>query len=255
MSTEIAVAENGTNLFPALQADSRKLKVFRHNVGEEGVRETDFPRVSAPLGGATTWSFQLNGNEISTDEIVGLLVAMGRRGELWPTSDPSGSRPLLMSHDLVTAYKVGDDFGDVDPDALEAYRTGDGTYDWVGLSNGPEFGYGSGRNGSGRRVKERRILAILRDGDVWPMLVSIGAGSFGSLLPFLKTLPCMPWEAVVGLSLERAKSKGGQPYSMVMPRLIGEITEEQGDVVYETYTKPIEAMFAAKPLGAAGAED
>lgn len=255
MSTAIAAADSGQGLFPALHADSRKLKVFRHNVGEEGVRETDFPRVSTPLGGSTTWSFQLNGNDVTCDELVGLLVAIGKRGELWPTDDPSGSRPVLMSHDLVTAYKVGDDLGEIDPDALEKYRVGDGTYDWLALSNGPEFGYGSGRNGSGRKAKERRVLAILRDGDVWPLLVNVSAGSFATLLPFLKRLPCMPYEAVVGLSLDRAKGKTGQSYSQVVPRLVGELTEEQGEVVYETYTRPIEAMFSARPMGSANSEE
>lgn len=255
MSTEIVAAESGQGLFPALNAESRKLRVFRHNVGDEGVRETDFPRVSTPLGGSTTWSFQLNGNDVSCEELVGLLVAVGKRGDLWPTEGPSGSRPVLISPDLVTAYRVGDDLGDIDPDALEKYRTGDRTYDWERLSTGPEFGDGSASNGSGRKAKERRILAILREGDVWPLLFNVSPGSFETVLPFLKRLPCMPHEAVIGLGLERQKGRTGQSYSQVIPRLIGELTEEQGEVVYETYTRPIEAMFSAKPMSSANTEE
>jgi hypothetical protein len=121
------------------------------------------------------------------------------------------------------------------------------------LSTGPEFGYGGGK-GSGKRVKESRIIALLREGDVWPMLVTVGPGSLASWMPFRKRLPCFHYEAVLGLKLEKAKGGSGQPYSMIVPRLAGTITEEQGEIARRLYTEPLTAMFSAIPAGAAAAE-
>jgi hypothetical protein len=55
----------------------------------------------------------------------------------------------------------------------------------------------------------------------------------------------------LGLKLEKAKGGSGQPYSMIVPRLAGTITEEQGEIARRLYTEPLKAMFSAIPGGAA----
>ena len=133
----------------------------------------------------------------------------------------------------------------------------------MALSSGPEFGYGSGRSGAGKRVKEARILAILRHGETWPLLVTVGPGSLRNLLPFLKRMPCFfheavidegsrgtakgGHEAVIGLRLERAKGRGGQPYSQIIPKLVGQISEEQAALAERIYAEPLREMFNAPP--------
>lgn len=234
--------------YPALRPDSRQMRIIEANLEGEPMRETDLVRVKTPLGGATKWALDINGNSETADELVGLLVGIASRGILWPSVDPTEQRPVVVSHDLRVGYRVSDDLGTIDPKALERYRVGDKTYDWVALSMSPEFGYGT--HGAGKRVKESRTLAILREGDVWPLLVSIGGGSLSGFIPFLKRLPCFHYEAVVGLRLEKAKNKGGQPYSMIVPRLVGQVSEEQGEVARRIYAEPLRAMFSAPPAGA-----
>lgn len=246
MSTDLSTNVKTVD-FPALSADSRALKVISQNLDGEPMRETDLVHVKTPLGGATQWSIDNNGNVETTDEIVGLLVAVGKKGVLWPSEDPSESRPVLVTNDLLVGHLVSRDLGSIDPAALEKYRLRDGQYDWVALSNGPEFGYGNSRSGSGKRVKETRVLAILRQGETWPILVSVGPGSLRNILPFLKRLPCFFHEAVVGLRLTRAKGKGGQPYSQIVPRLVGQISEEQGLMAEKVYAEPLRRMFSEPP--------
>lgn len=238
--------------YPALSPNSRQARIISQNLGDEPMQEQDLIRVPTPAGGSTTWSIDNAGNVETTDEIVGLLVAVAKRGVLWPKDDPSDMRPVLVSNDLIVGYRVGEDtaLGDIDPKALERYRVGDRRYDWAALSTGPEFGYGSGKSGAGKKVKEARILAILRQGETWPILVTVGPGSLRGVLPFLKRLPCFPYEAVVGLKLQRTKSSGGQPYSMIVPRLVGVISEEQGEVARKVYHEPLTRMFSAPPAGA-----
>jgi len=251
MSTAISTVK--TIDYPALAADSRQARIIAATTEGEPMTERDLTKVPTPAGGATTWSIDVNGNIETTDEIVGLLVAVGKRGILWPKDDPSEMRPVIVSHDLLVGYRVGDDLGDIDPTALERYRVGDRRYDWAALSASPEFGYGAGKSG-GKKVKEARLVAILRQGEVWPLIVTIGPGSLAAWGPFFKKLPSFPWECVVGLKLQRVKNAAGQPYSQIVPRVVGTITEEQGDVAKRIYHDPISAMFNAPPsVGAAAA--
>lgn len=241
--------------YPALSPDSRQMQIIAANLEGEPMQETDLVRVKTPSSGVTQWTIEVDGNLTTTDEIVGLLVGVGKKGMLWPQEDPSDLRPVIVSNDLQIGYRVSDDLGTIKPESLEKYRIGDRKYDWVSLSNGPEFGYGSARGGHGKRCKEMRVLAILRQGETWPILVGIGPGSLRNVLPFLKRLPVFPHEAVIGLRLVKAKSKGGQPYSQVVPRLVGTITPEQGEVARRVYAEPLRAMFTAPPSSSSSSVD
>ena len=50
-----------------------------------------------------------------------------------------------------------------------------------------------------------------------------------NFLPFAKRLPDFHYACVVGLKLQKVKSSGGQPYSTIVPRLVGVVSEEQKD--------------------------
>lgn len=254
MSTAIATVT--ATEYPALVANSRQARIIEANLDGEPMREMDLIRVKTPSGGSTKWMIDNNGNMETCDEIVGLLVAIARRGELWPSEDPTDSRPVIVTNDFVVGYRVSDDLGDLDPAALEAYRIGDHRYDWDALSRSESFGFGSakGGKGKGKRVKESRILAILREGDTWPVLVKVGPGSLINVLPFLKRLNCFHYEAVVGLKLESVRASGGQPYSAIVPRLVAVVTEEQGEIARKLYTEPLKEMFGRAPATASQSE-
>lgn len=235
--------------YAGLRPDSRQLRIIEANLDGEPMNEQDLIRVRTPSGGGTKWIVPVNGNDESFDEIVGLCVAIAKRGVLWPQDDPTDQRPVIVSNDLLVGYRVSDDLGSIDPKSLEKYRIGDKTFDWVALSNSPEFGFGSARGGAGKRCKESRVVAILREGDVWPMLVTVGPGSLRNWMPFQKRLPSYHYECVIGLRLEKAKGKNGQPYSQILPRVVGQVSEEQGEVARRIYVEPLRRMFSAPPAG------
>ena len=238
--------------YAGLRPDSRQMRIIEANLEGEPIQIQDLVRVKTPAGGGTKWAIEIAGNTETCDEIVGLLVCIAKQGVLWPSEDPTDQRPVIVSNDLLVGYRVSDDLGSsIDPAALEKYRIGDRRYDWHALSTSPEFGYGSARGGAGKRIKEARILAILRDGDTWPILVNVGPGSLRNWMRFQKTgLPSFHYECVIGLRLEKAKGKNGQPYSMIVPRIVGTISEEQGEVANRIYTEPLKRMFNAPPAGA-----
>lgn len=248
LSTNVQIVD-----FPALSPNSRQLRIIESNLDGQPMSEMDLVRVKTPLGGSTTWSFEVNGNVETADEIVGLLVAIGKRGYLWPSDDPTEQRPVVVSPDLLVGYRTSDDLGSVSPASLEKYRIGDRRYDWAAMSASQEFGFGSGKNGS-KRIKEQRILAILRAGDVWPMLVTVGGGSLRAWEKFRRGLPTFHYECVIGLKATKTKNAAGQPFSQLASRLVGQVSEEQGEMARRVYTESLAKMFATPPMGAVSVE-
>lgn len=243
MSTAIATI---TTDFPVLDGNSREAMILAQNFGDEPIGERDLATVKTPTGGSTTFNWEMpDGTTESASEITGILVANTGRGDLWPTREPSGSKPLVTTRDLKTGYKVGDDFGDIDPAMLDKFLKEDGTYDWHAMSNSKEFGFGSA--GRGKRVKESHVLAILRPGTILPVLVKVSGGSLASFARFKRALSVLPHEAVVTVSLEKVKNTGGQPYSRLKFALAGTLSPEQGARVFAAYTGPLTEVLERKP--------
>lgn len=226
--------------YPALCPDSDIAEAMAANMEGETIQESDLRRVPTPAGGATRWVVPTVMGEQVEDELVGILVGYERRGVLWPTEEVSNSMPLLITRDLITAQRVGDDYGDIDPDELEKHRT-DGGYDWLSL---PWNEWGSGKNGIGKRCKESRLLFLLREGEPFPLLVRAQPGSLKTVRPFITQLPIPHWRAVVSLTLQVAESRGGPKYAQIVPRLVGTLSKEDGEAVCKLYTQPIKKMTA-----------
>ena len=66
--------------YPALAPNSRQAQIIAANLDGEPMTEQDLVRVPTPAGGGVKWEINSNGNVESTDEIVGLLVGIGKRG-------------------------------------------------------------------------------------------------------------------------------------------------------------------------------
>lgn len=244
-STAIAVVggvpEVEVAAYPALVPESGIAEAIEVNTRGEGFDLSSLVRVKTPAGGSKTWTYLDGGNnEVESKSIDGVLVYYGKRGTLWGTEEiTKGRLPVLVSYDLRTAERVNDDLGDLDPAALEACRIGDRVYDWQRL---PWNKDGTGKGGFGRRCKESRLLAVLQQGQAFPVIVSIGPGSLKTVSPFVTRLEVPHYRAVVSLSLDRAVSQGGIDYSQVVPRLVGRLSVEAGREVRRLYTDPLMAV-------------
>ena len=167
------------NRFLALSPKNDIAALMAENLEGLEVGEGSFPNVKMPTGGMTVWTVQSLTGEDHPATIEGVLVYQAPRGLLWPTMQTGNLRPYLITDDFVTARRVGEDIGDLDPRALDAAKNEDGTYRWKEL---PYTQFGSGTNEAGeptkwKRAQERRVLCILREGDLFPLIVSISAGS------------------------------------------------------------------------------
>lgn len=236
--------------FLALRPDSDIAEALEANLANgERIKETDLTRVKIPSGGVTKWTVSsIKGDEV-LDELVGVLVHYSPRGVLWPSQDPGNALPVLVSDDLRTARRVGEDLGDLDSEILDAMAIDDDgkLYDWRGSDErGPNKynDFGSGKNGVGKRAKESRMLGLLREGDAFPLLISAAPGSLKTVVPFVKKLTVPHFRAIVSLKLEKLKSKGGQDYARIVPTMVGEISREEGARIKQLYTEPLRTVVA-----------
>jgi len=147
---------------------------------------------------------------------------------------------VLIANDMVVAHRVSDDIGDLDPKVLEAARIGDRTYAVDKLAYAK---WGSGPNGKGTRMRESRIVCILREEDAWPLLIQVGVMSCRPLSDFFVRLAVPYYQAIIGLSLTKEQNGAGQPYARVKPRQVGKLTSSEGKVLHDTYTVAISRMM------------
>jgi hypothetical protein len=239
--------------FLALQGDSDFKEAMQANLSTgETIAVSDLIRVKTPTGGGRTWSFvNSDGAEVECKAITGLFVYYCPLGQLWGSDEPTkGQRPVLTSYDLKTAVRTNDNLGDIDAEQLAAFRIGDRTYDWEAMGKeGSPFGWGSGKGGVGRRIKESRTMAILQPGEAWPILLSVGGGSLATICPFVKRLKVAHYRVNISLTLQKVSSKSGIEYSQIVPELIGTISREEGLVIKSLYTDPLTRIATQFDVG------
>ena len=254
VATQTATAGNGglavyeSSNFLALQPDNDIVEAMECNMlPGEGFDEQNLVRVKIPAGGATTWAYEVMGQEVSSKEIKGLIVAYCQRGILWPTAEVGTSRPYLTSHDLRFGVKTGDDIGDLDPKIIDAMLIKEGPnagkYDWRGTEEGGpnkynDWGSSTKGSGKGKRCVEKRVLFILTEGNAFPFVVEASPGSLMAVKRFTSTLPAPHFRVVVSLQLEK-DNNGKNDYSKIKPVFVGVISKEEGKAIRRLYTDPL----------------
>lgn len=254
MSTELALIKGDS--FLALSGGALSLREAQEASGET-VGLGSLTWVKTPSGGSTTWEISDGlGNSEPAREISGVLVLYRKRAVLWPTEGDAveGSKPLLVSDDhpsLTLARKVGDDYGDLDPELIECCRREDGLYDIRPKSRGGSFFYsefGTSGKGPGPRMREQRIVGVLRPGDLWPLMLTVQAGSLKNVANTIARLQVPYWRAIVRFTLTKATATNGSPYSQLVLSVSKEtLSEEQGEQVRAAYMIPLtEAILGGR---------
>ena len=250
MSNELIVPKAET--FLALSTQASGLAEAQAASGES-VGLGGLTWVKTPSGGSTVWEIEDGlGNSEPVKEIIGIICLYRKRAILWGTEgEPQeGARPLLVSDDhprLEVARRVGDDFGDLDQELIEAARMEDGSY----RIDPQTFYYrqfGTSSKGPGPRMKEQRIVGVLREGDMWPLMLTIQPGSLKNVANTIARLTVPYWRAVARFSLAKDVSANGQPFSKVQVQILREVlSEEQGESIRRNYMIPLtEAILGGR---------
>lgn len=206
----------------------------------------DLLRVPGATGGATSWEVEGVSGPESIKSITGLMVGYHQCGVLWPSIDPTPDcMPVMRTWDLKTGEQVGPIPADM-AEGMEACRIDERHFNWEAC---PFNQWGTGRNGIGKRCREQRMILMLREGDVLPLVLTCQPGSLRRVVRFVKSLGLQAripyYRAIVEWTLERATNKTGQPYSQLAPKLVGTISEDEGMAVLKQWVEPLRSIITS----------
>ncbi len=237
-STGLAIVSK--NEWLSMQDGSELREAIEANMASgEAMTESILTRVKTPTGGGTNWTINDPEGERTTKEIEGILVYNCPRGVLWPSTNPvPGTMPVAVSHDLKTAEQFGPIPKDMEAE-MKLAEVGPKLYDWTKLAR--TYGMGAATREL-KRAKEQRVMFVLTKESAWPLVIAAQPGSLKTVLPFVRKLSLPHWRCIISLSLVKARSQGGQDYAQIVPKLVGCLSREDGEIVKAMYHNPIKGM-------------
>lgn len=192
--------------YAMLEVAPHELKeIVEANVGPAGFSVSDLDRIVMPSGGQPFWSVpDLSGEPSAEKAIEGVIIEWQDRRAYWARSlDESGggSPPDCSSDDGITG--VGDPGG-----ACEAC---------------PLSKFGSGPDGVGQACKQMRMLYMLREDQILPVVITAPPTSLAPVRQYMLRLTSrrVPYYGVLtSLELEQTTNQGGIKYSKIKPVLV-----------------------------------
>jgi len=190
--------------------------------------DAGFERIKIPSAGSTV--FEVPGEDPSEPEAVKEFSAV-----------------ILYHHPLFAYYKSKYTGGNNPPDC-GSYDGGSGQGDPGGnCKSCPNNQFGTGENGS-KACKNRRRIYVLREGEIFPLLLSLPTGSLKELTRYLKRLLSKGNKSssvVTRFSLKKATNSGGIAYSQAQFSIDRILTPEESALIaglsdqVKTYSKQV----------------
>lgn len=204
------------------------------------LRPQDLLRIKTPSGGGTRWQV----GDVLEKELVGAFIHFQACSILWPSEDAKeGQMPVLKSFDGIEGERVGPMTQEM-AEKIEPWRI-DGEpfngkhYNVSEASGFPYAQWDTGKNGRGKRMKDQRMVFLLRPEDPAPMLVLVQPGSLKVFDKWFKEIPLrekLPWyRLVIGLSLVEDKNADGTKFSRIVPRTAGHLDKETSLALQDTW--------------------
>lgn len=214
---ETAVAVMDEFRVPAL--DERITKIFKEEM--QGLPH-DFDRVKIPTGGLT--SFEVPGETDDEPELVKELVG------------------VIVDHHPVNAYWSGAEPGNNPPDCSSP--DGITSLDGQTCKNCKLNQWGSGKDGKGIACKNMHRIYLLREGDVFPLLLTLPPTSIKNFGRYIgKNIVGKgrySYEVVTKIGLKKVQSSEGHPYSQAtfsVANVLNQETSEQMRRISESIKK------------------
>lgn len=265
--TEVAIPETGNlpvvsdefvERFPALNPELDITDMLEEALGPGGeIRLSDLTRIKVPAAELDELMVPDadTGKARPMEELTGIPVGMTSRRSFWPTPEPSGKPPACSSRDLIHGV------GDYGPGSE---RNPTGLCEHCPMSQiGSIREIVPGREGNASACKEQRLLFLLTDIELTPLMIVVPPGSlqahkqFGMALfkrgirgPLRgrdevtgKQVRGSSWLAVeVGLSLEKDTSGAGQRYNKLVFGMKRRLTREELAVV-DAYGRFVDGLI------------
>jgi hypothetical protein len=224
----------GFDTYPALADGVAGLvDTLEDNVGE-GLRFTDLTRITVPTGGGTSFEVvdDLTGERDSVRTIVGALVHWQHSRTWWEAPKPGEPE---ISHEPPACSSVdgkvpvaGGAFSDSGYNAnlnIPVEVAGKGRIRTCAACPKNEWGSTHKEGRKGKACKQQILMYLLPPGEILPVIVSVSPTSLAIIRNFMVKLSAR-FQAhhsafVLEFSLKRIEKSGSEPYSQLVPKLVG----------------------------------
>lgn len=211
MSNEIMKKENNENLKQNGFVTSSDMEWLNETMNEDclGI-DLQLDRIKIPVGGSTV--FELPGEDESDTQMVKEIVGV-----------------ILFNHPANAYYKDKYTGGSNPPDC--------GSFDGktgIGTPGGScincrynKFGSGEGKN---KACKNRRMLYIIQEGDLFPVILNLPVGSTGAYKNYIKHLLTKRTSlnrVVTSISLKKAMSESNIAFSKISFKCVRRLSDEE----------------------------
>lgn len=213
------------------------VEMLAENTGEANISEFDLDRVKVPAGGSTTWAVPSLEGEQELKTIEGVIVYQRTVRSFWAQrmeESGGGTPPDCSSQDGI--YGVGTPkLGDIEHPALVSpgvqynARGEPGHEAKYECKFCPLAAFGSGGNGRSQACKQSRLIFLLREHSVLPLLIAAPPSSLRAVKQYMLRLSGagVPFYGVVtSFSLERVKNADNIQYSEIKPAMAQRLTSE-----------------------------
>lgn len=208
-SKEIAIVESG---FITSVSDNLESIMAEELEG----MEVGFDRLKIPAGGALYFELPLDDpeNPETLKEVKGVILHHHALNSFYKDKYTGGSNPP--------------DCGSYDG------KIGEGTPGGQ-CAKCPLNQFGSGENGSGKACKNKRRIYLLREGDIFPILLTLPTGSLKEFTNYIaKRIVAKgkrSFEVVTKVTLKKAVNSGGITYSQAVFSIDRDLKPEEAEAM------------------------
>lgn len=217
-------------------------ELIEMNLDGEDITPGMLDRVKVPAGGATQWAIPDDteeGGERYEKVIRGVIIYSKMGRTFWKCEQATaGTPPDCVSDDCI--HGVGDPGGFCEQCPYA------------------QFGSAKGGEGQGQACKKKRMIAILTEQSILPLILYVPPTSLKDMTKYLLSLSTrhkLPRHAVITeFSLVKDRNPNGNDYSRIVPRIVGKIDDPAAILQYAEMIKPIlektSIIEEQEPIGA-----
>lgn len=202
-----AIAKKNESIFAFSDEGKKGMEAIKKNTGSAGLGLQDLDSVKVPAGGGTSFSVPELSGDVDHKTIEGVIVSFSDTRSYWEGEYTGGNEaPECSSSDgLVGVGKPGGKCGTC---VMSKFA----------------------EDGTGQPCKERRVMYILRNEGLLPIVVSAPTMSLRPLRKYFLRLASAGKQfnhVITSLCLVVEQNKGGIKYSAINAQMVRELTEDE----------------------------
>jgi hypothetical protein len=201
-----ALATVEVGKFQVAKADVSIGEVLEVNLSGGKFDLNDLDRIRIPAGGVTQWSVpSIDGDDDYESTVEGVIVGIKPLRAFWAKSFDEaggGAPPDCYSNDTVMGYG----------DPLQNGKT-----DWYSCEECPNSKFGSASRGEGQACKEMRMVMVIRENDLLPVVISLPPTSLKKLQQYMMRLGSRGlkyYEVITRFKLSKVQNQAGIGYAV-----------------------------------------